>query len=177
MSSKFLQTLAIGGALAYIAEGALELAHHQHDQFSDAGDYLIEAAFALGLGLTLAGLFALHLRQERDLGSVGTWAFRVAAAGQGALGVVALATIARGQDALGPLFPIALLAWVAGTIAYAVATARAAILPRWVGPVLAVGTIVGILANPGGTIVLGALWLTFAVTAIGERHRLRPAAS
>jgi hypothetical protein len=173
LSSRFLRALAIAGGLAFIAEGALELAHHQHGRFTDAGDYLIEAAFAAGLLMTLAGLLAVHLRQERDLGPLGAWAFRVATAGQGALGLVALATLARGQDALGPLFPLAVVAWAAGTIAYAVATARARVLPRWLAPSLALGTIAGIVLNPGGTIVLGALWLTLTATVAGERYRLR----
>jgi hypothetical protein len=175
MSSRLLRAATITGALAFIAEGALELAHHQHDHFSGAADYLIEAAFAAGLLLTLAGLFALHLRQERDLGSLGTWSFRVAFCGQGALGIVALATLARGQDALGPLFPVAVLAWVGGTIGYVVATGRAGVLARWVCVALGVGTLVGIAINPGGAIVLGALWLTLGVLVLGERYELRTA--
>jgi hypothetical protein len=175
LSSKILRALAIAGGLAFVAEGALELAHHQHEHFTVATDYLIEAAFAAGLLLTLAGLLAVHLRQERDLGAVGVWAFRIAIAGQGALGVVALATLARGQDALGPLFPLAVVAWAAGTIAYAVATARARVLPAWLAPALAFGTLVGIALNPGGTILLGALWLTLSATVAVERYPLRPA--
>jgi hypothetical protein len=175
MSGKLLRAVAATGALAFVSEGALELAHHQHDHFSGAADYLIEAAFALGLLLTLAGLFALHLRQERDLRALGTWSFRVAVCGQGALGVVAFATLVRGQDALGPVFPIAVLAWVLGTIGYAVAMLRACALPRWLAFVLAGGTVVGILVNPGGAIVLGGLWLTVATQVLGDRYELRPA--
>ncbi len=175
MSGRLLRAVTAAGALAFVSEGALELAHHQHDHFSGAADYLIEAAFALGLLLTLAGLFALHLRQERDLGALGTWSFRVAVCGQGALGIVALATLVRGQDALGPLFPLAVLAWVLGTIGYAVATRGAGVLPRWLAFALAGGTVVGILLNPGGTIVLGALWAIVAVEVLGHRYQLRPA--
>jgi hypothetical protein len=174
MSGRLLRAATIAGALAFVGEGALELAHHQHDHFSGAADYLIEAAFAAGLLLTLAGLFALHLRQERDVSSFGTWSFRVAFCGQGALGVVALATLVRGQDALGPLFPIAVLAWVVGTIAYAVASGKAGVLPGWIPFALAGGTVVGILINPGGTIVLGALWLGLTAAALGDRYQLRP---
>jgi hypothetical protein len=177
MSSRLLRTMTMTGAVAFLAEGALELAHHQHDHFIGAADYLIEAAFACGLVLTLAGIFALHLRQERDLGALGTWSFRVAVCGQAALGAVALATIVRGEDALGPVFPLGVLAWMLGTIAYAVATRRSAILAGWVPLVLAIGTVVGILVNPGGAIVLGGLWLVLAATVLGERYELRPAAA
>jgi hypothetical protein len=175
MSSKLLKTMTMTGAVAFLAEGALELAHHQHEHFSGAADYLIEAAFACGLLLTLAGLFALHLRQERDLGALGIWSFRVAVCGQGALAIVGFATLVRGEDALGPVFPVAVLAWLLGTIAYAVATRRAAVLAGWVPLVLAAGTVVGIVVNPGGAIVLGGLWLVLAATALGERYQLRPA--
>lgn len=175
MSNGLLRKLTMAGALAFAAEGVLELAHHQHDHFSGAADYLIEAAFAAGLLLTLAGWFALHLRQERDLGGLGTWSFRVAVCGQGALGIVALATLVRGQDALGPVFPIAVMAWVLGTIGYAVATGRAATFARWVPIAFALGTAAGIVINPGGAIVLGALWLALATTILGERYELRPA--
>jgi hypothetical protein len=175
LSSKFLRALTVTGGLAFIAEGGLELAHHQHDHFGGVADYMTEAAFATGLLLTLAGFLAVHLRQERDLRPLGTWAVRVALAGQGTLGVIALATLARGHDALGPLFPIAVLAWAAGTIAYAVATHKARVFPRWTAPTLALGTVAGIALNPGGTLLLGALWLTLAVAVIDERYRLRPA--
>lgn len=175
MSSKLLRALAITGGLAFIAEGALELARHQHEHFSTATDYLIEAAFAAGLLLTLAGFLAVHLRQERDLGGLGAWAFRIAVAGQGTLGIVGLATLARGRDALEPLFPIAVLAWSVGTVGYAAATARTRVLPGWLAPALGLATIVGIALNPGGAIVLGGLWLLVAVTVTGEHYRLRPA--
>ena len=175
MSSKLLRALASIGGLAFIADGVIELAHRQHDPFTVAADYLIEAALACGLLLTLGGFFALHLRQERDLGGLGAWAFRVAIVGQGTLGVVALATLARGEDALGPVFPLAVAAWAGGTIAYAVATDRARVLPRWTAPALGLATIAGIALDPGGAIVLGVLWLALTATVTGKRYRLRPA--
>ena len=114
------------------------------------------------------------MRQERDVPSFGVWASsRVAFAGQGLLGIVGLATIFRGQDALGPLFPVGVLAWAAGTVVYSVATARAAVLPRWLAPALAIGTVVAIALNPGGAIVLGALWLVLATAVLGEGRALR----
>lgn len=173
MSSKMLQLFAGAGALAFVAGGALEVAHHQGDPLKSAADYGIEVGFAAGLLLTLAGFYKLHLQQERDLSAFGVWAFRVAISGQAVLGIVGLATILRGQDALGPLFPLAVVAWGGGTLAYAVATTKAAVLPRWVPVVLAVGTIAGIALDPGGMIVIGALWLALASTILGDRS-LRP---
>lgn len=177
MSTNTLRTAAITGAVIFIAGGALELAHKQADHFKNAADYGIEAALALGMLGALAGLLGLHLTQEARLGGVATWMFRIAATGQGLLALCALATLARGEDALGPLFLLGVLAYVVGTIGYAVATSRAAVAPRWVGPVLAVGTIVGIAVNPGGTIVIGAAWLLIATSLLGTRTALRPAVS
>jgi hypothetical protein len=176
MSSKMLQLFAGVGALTFVASGATEVVHHQGDPLKTATDYGIEVGLAAGLLLTLAGLYKLHLQQERDLSSFGIWAFRVAACGQAVLGIVAAATILRGQDALGPLFPLGVLAWAGGTLAYAVTTAKAAVLPRWVPVALAVGTLAGIAVNPGGTIIVGVLWLALATTVLGDRSALRPAA-
>jgi hypothetical protein len=174
-SAARLRLLAATGAVTFIASGIIQLLHTEGDPLSSAADYGIEATFAGGLLLTLAGFYALHLRQERDLPAFGAWAFRIAAAGQGLLGIVALATIMRGEDALGPLFPVGVLAWAAGTVAYAAATAKVGVLPRWVAPLLAVGTLAGIALDPGGTIVVGTVWLAIAGSVLGERSALRPA--
>jgi hypothetical protein len=175
MSSARLRLLTAAGSVAFIASGIAQLVHKEADPLKSAADYGIEASFAAGLLLTLAGLYALHQRQERDLPGFGIWAFRIAACGQGLLGIVALATIARGQDALGPLFPLGVAAWALGTIAYAVATAKTHVLPRWVAPALAVCTLAGIALDPGGTIVIGAMWLSLAATLFGEVGLTRPA--
>jgi hypothetical protein len=175
MSSARLRLFTAAGAVAFIASGIAQLAHKEADPLSSVADYGIEASFAAGLLLTLAGIYALHQRQERDLPGFGVWAFRIAACGQGLLGIVALATIARGEDALGPLFPLGVAAWALGTIAYAVATGKAAVLPRWVAPLLAVGTLAGIALDPGGTIVIGTMWLALASTVLNEAVALRPA--
>jgi hypothetical protein len=175
MSSARLRLLTAAGAVAFIASGITELLHKEADPLSTAADYGIEATFAAGLLLTLAGLYALHQRQERRLPAFGVWAFRIAACGQGLLGIVALATIMRGEDALGPLFPLGVLAWAAGTIAYAVATRKAGVFPGWVAPVLVGGTVVGIALDPGGAIVVGGMWLALATTVLSEVGMLRPA--
>ena len=175
MSSARLRLLAAAGAVAFVASGITQLLHSEADPLSSAADYGIEATFAAGLLLTLAGFYALHMRQERDLPAFGGWAFRVAMAGQGLIGIVALATIMRGEDALGPLFPVGVLAWAGGTVVYSLATAKAGVLARWVAPLLAVGTLAGIALDPGGTIVVGALWGTLAGSVLGERSALRPA--
>jgi hypothetical protein len=175
MSIRTLKALTAGGAVTFAASGAVELAHHQASHFKSAADYGIEATFATGLLLTLAGLYNLHLHQEHALGALGMWAFRIAAGGQGLLGLVAVATLLRGHDTLGPLFPLAVIAWAAGTLAYVTTTIRARVLPRESAALLGVGTLAGIAINPGGTVVLAALWLALTMTALRDRPSLEPA--
>jgi hypothetical protein len=175
MPTKMLNRLTISGALAFAATGALELFHHQQDSFKGAVDYGIEAALATGLLLTLAGLYSLHLRQKRDLGELGVWSLRVAAAGQGSLALVALATLVRGQDALGPLFAPSVLVWVIGTLAYAAIAIRKHALPAVIPATLAVGTVVGIAINPGGALVIAAAWLTISSIVSRGSVATRPA--
>jgi hypothetical protein len=69
------------------------------------------------------------------------------------------------------------LAYVLGTTVYSVMTARAGVLPRWVGIALALGTIVGVALNPGGTIVIGAIWVALSSAPLGARLAVRPALS
>jgi hypothetical protein len=171
MSTRTLRVLAACGAAAFMAEGLMELAHHQADPFKSAIDYSTEAAFAVGLLATLAGWARLHRRIEPYARRTANWSIRVAAGGQGLLGLVALGTTLRGNDVLGPLFPLGVLAWVLGTLVYAVGIGRARILPAWQPVVLAVGTIAGIFVEPGGTLVLGAMWLLFTLAPVPVADR------
>ena len=95
-----------------------------------------------------------------------TWAWTLAAAGHAALAVCAAATFARGADALGPLFPLGLLAILVGLVA-ATASRTA---PRRVPAILLAGWVVSLAV--GSPLVLAAAWI--AVAAPGAR-RLAPA--
>src|SRR4051794_3256180 len=101
MSDRTLQRLALLGSLAFVAQGVAELIHTQGDPFRTAADYGIEAAFAVGIFGTLAGLLAFH-RRAGSMTRFGEGAFRVAAGGQALLGLVVFATLVRGHDVLGP---------------------------------------------------------------------------
>src|SRR6476469_4546176 len=98
-------------------------------------------------------------------------------AGQGTLGLVALASLLRGGDVLGPLFMLGLLFWVGGTATFAVATARAGVLPRWSGAALLVALLASFFVGPGGTVVLGVAWLAVAGVLLGDRYDLQPQAA
>lgn len=166
MSRQKLNLVAALGAVAFIVQGALELAHTQGDPLRSTTDYIIEVAFAVGAALTLAGLLAFHRRVESAVSNAGKVAVRVAGGGQAVIALVAAGTAVRGHDVLGPLFPLGVAAWLLGTIVYAVSVTRSGAVPRWQPVTLAVGTVLGILADPAGALVLGAMWLVLAGAGI-----------
>jgi hypothetical protein len=175
MSHRTLTTATALGALVLVGEGALELLHPQGDPFTGFTDHLIELLFAAGLALTLTGLLALHRRRPPGAGALADAGLRAAAAGQGVLALLALASAARGHDVGGPFFPLALLALTGGLVAGAVGLARAGERRALVLPVALVGAFA---AGPGGLALLGAAWL---VVLAGDRGalaalRARPAA-
>lgn len=158
MDHRALYPAAAVGVAALVAEGVMELAHKQAEHLRSATDYGIEAAFAVGVVGSLAAL-ALFLRPVAgSLSATTAWAVRIAAGGQGLLGLLAVGTIIRGHDFGGPLFVLGVAGWVLGTVVYAVLLWRTHVLAVWKPVVLLVGTVCGILVDPGGTIVLGLMW-------------------
>ena len=149
-------TLPLAAALGFAATGALQLVHEQAQPFASAADHAIEGAFLVALCAAAAALW-----QRRR-----TWAWTLAAGGHAALAVCAAATFARGADALGPLFPLGLLAILVGLVA-ATASRTA---PRRVPAILLAGWVVSLAV--GSPLVLAAAWI--AVAAPGAR-RLAPA--
>ncbi len=152
-----LTTTAAVGALCFLTEGVLELGHEQGQPLTGVLDHLIELLFAGGLLLTLAGVASLHERTQPAAGRLGDLGLKVAGAGQGVLGLVALASAARGHDVFGPVFAVALLAWTGGTVVAAFAAVRSgagramALLPA--------ALVASFAAGPGGVVLLGAAWL------------------
>jgi hypothetical protein len=168
MTSRTLRITAALAAACLLAEGGLELVHEQGQPLTGVLDHLIELLFAAGL------LLGLAVHALLDTRGAGRRALRVAAAGQGALGFVALASAARGQDVLGPVFVLALLLWVSGTAGHAVAAWRARLAPRWVAVVPPAALVGSFVVGRGGLVLLGAAWLV-VVAATAERAR-RPLA-
>ena len=123
---------------------------------TDAGDYLGYTVFACALGLTVAGLLALHLHQRGADGRLGRLGAAVAMLGCGAQCVVIAGVIVNGEDTswFGVAAPLAILTWILGSVAFGVATRRAGVLPRWAGTALPLVTFLAIPGSEFGTSVL-----------------------
>jgi hypothetical protein len=139
-----------------------------------AGNHLHTAAdytfTALGLPFFLAALFlvaslrALHAGRDGRLGRIG---FRLFAAGTAGLALSVPASLISANDrVLSPLYPLATLATFIGIVLFAVAMARASVLPRWAGPALGLGWIVAGPTAPGHGLFLvqTAICATLAFT-------------
>lgn len=157
MSSKNRKLMGLAGAAALVGQGALELAHHQKDPFVTGADYAVEILFAAGLLLTIAALFDTfgHVLAT----GTGRAGLGLATGGQALLGAIAAATAAHGGDVLGPLFPMAVLAWFAGSIMLAIAIRRGGGAARRIVVALPVAVLASIILSPGGAAVIGAFWL------------------
>ena len=181
-----LTQLALLAAGAYAVTGALELSHDQPTVFADPLDYVIEATFAAGLAASVVVLLAIG--KSGLSGRPGTVGWSVAAAGNAALAVAALATAIEGREALDPLFPLGFLAIVVGYLMLAVVDARRRLVPPRAGLVLLIGfiatAVVDNLVTGGGTLVLAATWAALgrlittpdAIAPSGGRAAWPPAA-
>lgn len=138
-----------------------------------APDYAEHALFLVGVVLVAVALTGLQHRQGRRAGRlarVGQWLIIV--------GIVALAASAAtglvtGNDAvIGPAYPIGALVSRLGFILWGIAAYRAAVLPRWLGPVVALGWLIAPPLSPNAAAF--ALALSWAATAFAMRQ---PAAS
>jgi hypothetical protein len=112
----------------------------------------------------LAALSGLHGSRETRLGRTG---LRIATAGLVGLVVDGVVTLAGGStDTGGPLYPIAMLASLIGIVLLATGWYRAELLPRWIGPALALGWLLGatpILESGGAFLILAPAFLAIAL--------------
>lgn len=159
-----LVRLALVVVGAYAVTGALELAHDQPTVFSDPVDYVIEATFVVALLASVCVLIWLCRAGLSTRAATVGWA--VAAAGHTALATAALTTALAGREALDPLFPLGVLAIIAGYLTLAASDLRNHLVPPRSGVVLLVGfvatVIVDNLVTGGGTLVLAATWAALA---------------
>ena len=165
MFEKMLVPAALVATSGYAVTGALELVHDQRTTFASPLDYLIEVAFAVGLGATAVASAALFKTRPRTRSVAVGWL--LATAGHLALFASACATAVAGHDALGPAFLLGLLGAVVGYLTLLVADLRGLVRPARTGVVLLVGLV--------GSIVLGAV--TAALLADGGGGALALAAS
>ncbi len=153
-----LGVLAIGGGGLLVTQAVAAAVTKQSTHYSaTTGDVLSDGLLAAGLLMALAGLEAARR----------TFAPRTVAlamAGQTAIVIAILATVAAGSEALNAVYVIGTVAWVAGLVGVAVASARSGDA-RW-RPAIAlpvVGLVALALADAGGAVLLGLIWLSLGV--------------
>ncbi|MBV9416842.1 MAG: hypothetical protein JO363_17800 [Solirubrobacterales bacterium] len=156
-------------AAVFTAIAIFDLIAHPADQgaLRTSTEYVLTATLIpapLIVMWVLAALERLHTGYESRLGRVG---LRIAAAGLAALVIDGVATLAGGStDVAGPLYPIGMLATLAGIVLVAIHWYRARMLPRWAGPTLALGWFLGatpILGSGAAFLILAAAFLAIAV--------------
>jgi hypothetical protein len=165
---RVLVWLALAAAGFYAATGAIELTHDQPTVFADAIDYWLEGFFVAALAASTAVLAAL-VRTGGRMAAIG-WG--LAATGNAALLVAALATAVKGRETLDILFAVGFLAIVSGYLILAVLDAGRRLAPARAGLVLLVGFIGGAvfdgLMGGGGGLVFAAVWVALAGLVSGE---------
>ncbi|MBV9002936.1 MAG: hypothetical protein JO304_28025 [Solirubrobacterales bacterium] len=156
-------------ATVFAAIAVFDLIAHPGDQgaLRTSAEYILTATLIpapLIVLWVLTALERLHTGYESLLGRVG---LRIAAAGLVALVIDGVASLAGGStDAAGPLYPIGMLATLAGIVLVAIHWYRTRMLPRWAGPTLAVGWFLGatpILGSGAAFLILAAAFLAIAV--------------
>lgn len=138
--------LALTAAGLFAATAAIDIPHDQAEPFVSTADFALEALFAFSLAAATVTLASLARAAGAWVARAG---FGLAAAGSGALSVVAAATHVNGHDVLGSVFPIGLLAILLGYLTLAVGDLRRRVQPRCAGLVL-LAALVGMIALGDG---------------------------
>jgi hypothetical protein len=149
----------------------MAIPHDPPAVFSDPIDYIYESIFVVALAVSAATLVLL----ARAGAGVGAW---LAAAGHAFLMIPAGATAIAGREMLDPVFPLGVLAILAGFVTLAVSDGRKRLVFPGLGLLLLFGWIasgvVDGLTGLGG-IVLAALWAGVAHIASARTERLATA--
>ena len=170
MFDKLLAPATWLATAGYAVTGALELLHDQRSTFASPLDYLIEIAFAVGLGATAVATCAFAAGRSRTRAVRVGWL--LATLGHLALFASATATAVAGHDALGPAFLLGLLGSLGGYGTLLVADLRGRLTPARAGVVLLVGLVGSVVLGAataallteggGGTLALAASWAAVA---------------
>jgi hypothetical protein len=169
------------GVLACLVIAAIDLFAHtaSSGRFVGAADFWYTAdlfPFVLGPLLLLIAARRVQGGRDRRLGTSGFVLTALGLLGFLPCGVAALIT--RDPMALGPVYMLSMLATMAGLALSAIAMIRARVLPRWAGPVLLAGWLIGGPVGDGGPLGFpaSALLLAAALIAVGiSIERARPA--
>ena len=159
---------AIAAALSAVVWTAgpavLLLLPESGEQFNRPSDYADPVVFLLGVILIGVALTGLHRRQEGRAGRLGQVGYWLIIGPFTLLVVQTAAELVVGGEALGPLYPIGAVASRLGFILWGIAAYRANVLPRWLGPVVALAWVI---APPLGPIAaIFALPVAWAAAAL-----------
>ena len=157
ITSRHLAALA---GVFFAATAVIDIPHEQAQPFVATIDYVLEAVFAIALGLGAAALWS-HSSSVRTRGRRIAWS--VPALGYTVLALTAGATHVAGQDVGGPAFPIGLLLVLGGSLGLLVLDVRKRLEPRGAGLVLVAAVVVmAVLGEGWGLISWSAGWFALA---------------
>ena len=134
--------------------------------YTTTGDYWLTASgipFVVALFLATAGIHDLHRGRDGLPGRVGV--ILTGAAMAGFLVAFIAGLITRQTQALGPIYPICVVASVAGLVIFTIGMIRARLLPWWTGPALVAGWLVGgpLDAFAAAPLLLAAVYAMIAI--------------
>lgn len=134
--------------------------------YTTTGDYWLTASgfpFVVALLLATAGIHDLHGGRDGLAGRVGI--ILTGTAMTGFLVAFTAGLITRQTQALGPIYPICVVASLTGLVIFTIGIIRARLLPWWTGPALVVGWLVGgpLDAFAAAPLLLAAVYVTIAI--------------
>lgn len=169
ISSPVTRTASRAATLAAVvwtaASAYVTFTPFQGERLRSPADYADPLLLLLGVATAVVALTGLQRHQERRAGWVGQVGYWLTVAALAAMAVQATAFMATGNEAtLGPLYPLGALLSRLGLIVWAVAAYRAAVLPRWLGPALALTWLLAPPLGPAPTLfAFAAVWAAAAV--------------
>lgn len=160
---------SLAPALAGVAFVALAVSEYvfpeQSEPFARAGDYVIEACFALGALASVAAVLVLD-RMHRFVPRWGRFG-RIAAAGYAVgnllVGVSTGASLVSGRTVFGVAFLAGIALWLLGGIALGVALFRSGLILRLLAVALAIALPLTMALGPLGPVVNGLVWLALSL--------------
>ena len=175
MSSNVVKYGGISALIAgvlYVMVALVSLVAPQATVFVSVTDYLIEALFVGALLGTLGALVGLHTAHHGRSGWLGTVGAVTTVGGYTLLAVAAAATLLAGREALDAVFPLGVLAVLAGSILLGSAVLRARVLAWWCGILLIGGfplsVAVDVAVSGAGSLVLGVVWTLVGCTVLAK---------
>jgi len=156
-------------AAIFTAIAVFDLVAHpaEQDALRTYKEYVLTATILPAVWAVTWVLSALYRLNGSHNGRLGRVALGIATVGLLVLMVDSVMTLTSGSaDTVGPLYPVAKLTTVIGITGLAIAWYRSGVLPRWTGPTLALGWLLGatpVLGSGGAFLILATAFLAIAV--------------